>query len=54
MALSLLSLVSLKVFVIISLILSIRRNFEERVRHTKFAQDNESKSCYGVVRGVHL
>lgn len=54
MALALLSLVFLKVFVVISLIISIRRNFEERVRHTKLAQNNVSKSCYGVVRGVHL
>lgn len=28
--------------------------FEEKVCHTKFVQDNESKSCYGVVRGLHF
>ena len=30
-----------------------QREFDERVRPTRFVQDNESKSCYGVVRGLH-
>lgn len=29
------------------------REFEEQVLHTRFVQDNESASCYGVVRGLH-
>lgn len=29
------------------------RNFEEKVLGTRFVQDNESASCYGVVRGLH-
>ena len=29
------------------------REFEEKVLHTRFVQDNESSSCYGVVRGLH-
>lgn len=28
--------------------------FEEKVAQTTFIQDNESKSCYGVVRGLHF
>lgn len=27
--------------------------FEEKVGHIKFVQDNESKSTYGVLRGLH-
>lgn len=27
--------------------------FEEKVRKTRFVQDNESKSTYGVLRGLH-
>ena len=30
------------------------RNFTENVREVKFVQDNESKSCYGVLRGLHF
>ncbi|MDR0973586.1 MAG: dTDP-4-dehydrorhamnose 3,5-epimerase [Prevotellaceae bacterium] len=30
------------------------RDFVEQVCRTRFVQDNESKSCYGVVRGLHL
>ena len=30
-----------------------QRFFEEHVRPTRFVQDNESCSCYGVVRGLH-
>ena len=30
------------------------RNFVEKVTNTRFVQDNESKSCYGVVRGLHF
>lgn len=29
------------------------RAFEEHVLKTRFVQDNESASCYGVVRGLH-
>lgn len=29
------------------------RAFEEQVLNTHFVQDNESSSCYGVVRGLH-
>ena len=29
-----------------------QRDFERQVCKTVFVQDNESKSCYGVVRGV--
>lgn len=29
------------------------RDFAAQVREVKFVQDNESKSCYGVVRGLH-
>lgn len=30
------------------------REFEEKVGGIDFVQDNESKSCYGVVRGLHF
>ena len=30
------------------------RDFAEKVREVKFVQDNESKSCYGVLRGLHF
>ena len=30
------------------------RDFEENVGHVDFVQDNESKSSYGVVRGLHF
>ena len=30
------------------------RDFEEQVGPVRFVQDNESKSCYGVVRGLHF
>ncbi len=30
------------------------RDFVEKVADVKFVQDNESKSCYGVVRGLHF
>lgn len=30
------------------------REFVEQVCDTRFVQDNESKSCYGVVRGLHF
>lgn len=30
-----------------------QRQFEEQVLQTRFVQDNESASCYGVVRGLH-
>ncbi len=30
------------------------REFCEKVRQIRFVQDNESKSCYGVVRGLHF
>lgn len=30
------------------------RKFEEKVAKTTFIQDNESKSSYGVVRGLHF
>ena len=30
------------------------REFESMVGHVDFVQDNESKSCYGVVRGLHF
>ncbi|MBQ7812695.1 MAG: dTDP-4-dehydrorhamnose 3,5-epimerase [Bacteroidales bacterium] len=28
--------------------------FVEKVAQTRFVQDNESRSCYGVVRGLHF
>ena len=31
-----------------------QREFDEKVRHTIFVQDNESKSSYGVMRGLHF
>lgn len=31
-----------------------QRLFEEKVGKAVFVQDNESKSCYGVVRGLHF
>lgn len=31
-----------------------QREFERLVCRTVFVQDNESKSCYGVVRGLHF
>ena len=30
------------------------RDFTAQVREVKFVQDNESKSCYGVLRGLHF
>lgn len=30
------------------------RDFREQVADVKFVQDNESKSCYGVLRGLHF
>jgi dTDP-4-dehydrorhamnose 3,5-epimerase len=30
------------------------KNFKEQVADVDFVQDNESKSCYGVVRGLHF
>ena len=30
-----------------------QRDFDALVRPIRFVQDNESKSCYGVVRGLH-
>ena len=30
------------------------REFVEKVCQTRFVQDNQSKSCYGVVRGLHF
>ena len=30
-----------------------QRDFEREVCRTVFVQDNESKSCYGVLRGLH-
>lgn len=31
-----------------------QREFEEKVGGVIFVQDNESRSCYGVVRGLHF
>lgn len=31
-----------------------QREFEEKVCHTVFVQDNQSKSSYGVLRGLHF
>ena len=31
-----------------------QRKFEEKICQTTFVQDNESYSCYGVVRGLHF
>ena len=33
---------------------SFNQQFEEKVCHTTFVQDNESKSSYGVIRGLHF
>jgi dTDP-4-dehydrorhamnose 3,5-epimerase len=30
------------------------REFKEKVADVKFVQDNESRSCHGVVRGLHF
>lgn len=31
-----------------------QKDFDEKVRPIRFVQDNESKSCYGVLRGLHF
>ena len=31
-----------------------QREFETKVRTVNFVQDNESKSSYGVLRGLHF
>ena len=31
-----------------------QREFEEKVGHVEFVQDNESMSSYGVMRGLHF
>lgn len=31
-----------------------QKEFEEKVRNVRFVQDNESKSKYGVLRGLHF
>ena len=31
-----------------------QKDFDEHVRPIKFVQDDESKSCYGVLRGLHF
>ncbi|MFI3327585.1 MAG: dTDP-4-dehydrorhamnose 3,5-epimerase [Rikenellaceae bacterium] len=31
-----------------------QREFDENVAEIRFVQDNESKSCYGVLRGLHF
>ena len=31
-----------------------QREFDEKVRPARFVQDNESRSCYGVLRGLHF
>ena len=31
-----------------------QKEFEEKVCETLFVQDNESKSCFGVLRGLHF
>ncbi len=31
-----------------------QREFDEKVRPVRFVQDNESKSCHGVLRGLHF
>ena len=31
-----------------------QREFDEKVRPVRFVQDNESRSCYGVLRGLHF
>ena len=30
------------------------KDFNAQVREVKFVQDNESKSCFGVLRGLHF
>lgn len=32
----------------------MQREFDEKVRQVNFIQDNESKSSYGVLRGLHF
>ena len=32
----------------------LQKEFDEQVRPVKFVQDNESKSKYGVLRGLHF
>ena len=31
-----------------------QRDFDAQVRTVRFVQDNESRSCYGVLRGLHF
>ena len=31
-----------------------QKEFDKKVRPVKFVQDNESKSTYGVLRGIHF
>ena len=31
-----------------------QKEFDEKIGPVNFVQDNESKSCYGVVRGLHF
>ena len=31
-----------------------QRDFDSQVRKVRFVQDNESRSCYGVLRGLHF
>lgn len=31
-----------------------QREFDEKIGHINFVQDNESMSCYGVMRGLHF
>ena len=31
-----------------------QREFDSQVREVRFVQDNESKSSYGVLRGLHF
>ena len=31
-----------------------QRDFDAQVAPVRFVQDNESRSCYGVVRGLHF
>jgi len=31
-----------------------QKEFDERIKHIVFVQDNQSKSTYGVVRGLHF
>ena len=31
-----------------------QREFDEKVDHVEFVQDNESMSSYGVMRGLHF